>query len=156
MDEARVHTDRCKNLYKYETMVQTHSGARENPWLTYMRACAERYRAGEQLEALESPPKHTPCNCDTQPIPKPKRGKSASKAQSKQEVDKAIKTEKSKARKITKQSEKGLQQTGRNHNNMTRKGEQPEGGTSGTLDQYAHATARALQRVQRERAEARK
>ena len=105
------------------------------------------------MEALESPPKHIPCNCETQLKSKSEGGKSASKAQPKQEVDKAIKTEKSKARKITKQSEKGLQQTERHHDNMTRKGELPEGGTSGTLDQHAHVTARALQRVQRERAE---
>ena len=133
-------------------MVQTQSGASENPWIAYLRACAARYKAGEPSESLVERP---PCKCESQPVPKRKARQVTSESQQKQEVDNAIQTERTKSKKITKQSEKGLQKTRRHHKDKLREGKQAEGSRKGTIDEYAHATTRALERVRRERAEGR-
>ena len=54
-----------------EKMVQTQHGANENPWLTYMRACAAKYRADQ---ALNSQVGLNACACQTQQPAKKKCG----------------------------------------------------------------------------------
>jgi hypothetical protein len=38
-------------------MVQTPKGAGDNPWISYMRACASNYHAGVSQNMLKSPAK---------------------------------------------------------------------------------------------------
>ena len=163
-------------------MVQTKDGATENPWITYMRTCAANYRAGLVSWEGEAYPREKsqsgrerPCTCKSSQMVSPpshakrKRGtgasaSEASKKEQKHEVDTAIRKEKSQAQKMKKESAKGLLST-ETQTQTTRKnkvGRQSitlkEAGTgaSSTLDDYAHATARALEKVRIERGERRK
>ena len=69
-------------------MVQTRKGAGENPWLSYMRACAANYQAGV-------PQPKGDCDCHAKPrritgkTPDPKA--KAKPAKDTQTIDKAVK-----------------------------------------------------------------
>ena len=147
-------------------MVQTKDGATENPWITYMRTCSASYQAGLVGERSG---RESQCTCQSSPSLQPashakrKRGtgastSEASKKEQKHEVDTAIRKETSQAQNMKKENAKGLLSTG-TETQTTRKnkvGRQSiESGTreSSTLDDYAHATARALAKVRIERGE---
>ena len=160
-------------------MVQTKDGATENPWITYMRTCAANYRAGLPVEAyprkVSQSERESPCTCQSSQMVSPpshakrKRGTEASasepsKKEQKQEVDTAIRKEKSQAQKMKKESAKGLLST-ETQTQTTRKNKvgrqsitlkEASSRQGGTLDDYAHATARALEKVRIERGERRK
>ena len=54
-----------------EKMVQTQHGANENPWLTYMRACAAKYKADQALNCQAG---QNTCACQPQQPAKKKCG----------------------------------------------------------------------------------
>ena len=60
-------------------MTQTRTGAANNPWVTYMKACSAAYKAerAQQQDATDGVPKVRP----TVPTPKRKAGKPRAKAQ---------------------------------------------------------------------------
>ena len=134
-------------------MVQTKDGATENKWITYMRTCAANYKAGLPVEAYplldrekSQSGQESPCTCQSspqsvvQPASHAKRKRAvgvseASKNKQTREVDTAIRKEKSQAQKMKKERATGLQSI------------EADTQKNGTLDDYAHATARATNRA---------
>ena len=132
-------------------MVQTKDGATENKWITYMRTCAANYKAGLPVEAYpildrekSQSGQENPCTCQssTQSVVPPashakkKRAvgvSQASKNKQTREVNTAIRKEKSQTQKMKK--ERATPQSITLKEDDTQK--------NGTLDDYAHATARA-------------
>ena len=157
-------------------MVQTKDGATENPWIMYMRTCAANYKAGlvgeEYSREKPQPGRESPCTCQSSPLVQPvshAEGKRAarasasepSKKKQKHEVDTAIRREKSQAQKMKKESAKALlsaetQTHTTRKNKVGRQSIEASTRESGTLDDYAHATARALEKVRIERGDRRK
>jgi len=131
-------------------MVQTKDGATENPWITYMRTCAANYKAGLPVEAYPREKSQSgqegPCTCQSSPQSvvqlashaKRKRAvrvSGASKNKQTREVETAISKEKSQAPKMKKERATGLQSI------------EADTQKNGTLDDYAHSTARATNRA---------
>ena len=127
-------------------MVQTKDGATENKWITYMRTCAANYKAGLPVEAYprekSQSGQESPCTCQSstqsvvQPASHAKRKRAVgvsqgSKNKQTREVNTAIRKENSQTQKMKKERATGLQSI----EDDTQK--------NGTLDDYAHATARA-------------
>jgi len=88
-------------------MPQTKEGVHQNPWVTYMKACAENYKAGKSQPPPVASGKESEPESST-----PKRRVTGKKsvAEAMGEKPKLMKTKpKAKAKPITKKDEKALQ-----------------------------------------------
>lgn len=89
-------------------MPQTKEGVHQNPWVTYMKACAENYKAGKSQPPPVASGKESEPESST-----PKRRRVTGKksvAEAMGEKPKLMKTKpKAKAKPITKKDEKALQ-----------------------------------------------
>ena len=84
-------------------MVQTRGGVKHNPWVTYMKACAENYRAGKPQQ---------PAAADEQKTKRRLTGKQPAAATGEALKPMLMKNKpKAKAKPITKKDEQALQKT---------------------------------------------
>ena len=102
-------------------MPQTKEGVNQNPWVAYMRACAEHYKAGKSQPPPVASGKESEPESST-----PKRRVTGKKpvAEAMGEKPKLMKTKpKAKAKPMTKKDEKALQKVAKSAGRATAKKE---------------------------------